>query len=146
MRISDWSSDVCSSDLPLEARDVGSLRIEAVAHPPRCQAVGEALTAAKGCGGIEMLAGKLSHFCANVIRHGDEPACRRRIGGSSKLRRIVKATPRPLLELPQRHDGLARADLTQLDLRRRKRQAERPDWRSAGGGKEVAEQWELRGG
>src|SRR3546814_16813086 len=80
-----------------EARDVGSLRIEAVAHPPRCQAVGEALTAAKGCGGIEMLAGKLSHFCANVIRHGDEPACRRRIGGRSKFRRMVEAPPRLLL-------------------------------------------------
>src|SRR3546814_16156060 len=77
---------------PLEARDVCSLRIEAVAHPPRCQAVGEALTAAKGCGGIEMLAGKLSHFCANVIRHGDEPACRRRIGGRRKLLGLGEAT------------------------------------------------------
>src|SRR3546814_5274254 len=93
---------------PLEARDVCSLRIEAVAHPPRCQAVGEALTAAKGCGGIEMLAGKLSHFCANVIRHGDEPACRRRIGGRSKLRRMVEAPSRLLLELLERHDGVAR--------------------------------------
>src|SRR3546814_2612261 len=114
MRISDWSSDVCSSDLPLEARDVGSLRIEAVAHPPRCQAVGEALTAAKGCGGIEMLAGKLSHFCANVIRHGDEPACRRRIGGRSKLRRMVEAPSRLLLELLARHDGVARDDRQQI--------------------------------
>src|SRR3546814_17091157 len=73
---------------PLEARDVGSLRIEAVAHPPRCQAVGEALTAAKGCGGIEMLAGKLSHFCANVIRPGDAPAFRPRIGGGAAEREV----------------------------------------------------------
>src|SRR3546814_9983750 len=72
-----------------------------------------------------MLAGKLSHFCANVIRHGDEPACRRRIGGRSKLRRMVEAPSRLLLELLERHDGVARDDRQQLVFGRRNRHVER---------------------
>src|SRR3546814_12359685 len=72
-----------------------------------------------------MLAGKLSHFCANVIRHGDEPACRRRIGGRSKLRRMVEAPSRLLLELLERPEGVARDDRQQLVFGRRNRHVER---------------------
>src|SRR3546814_4602520 len=50
---------------------------------------------------------------------------RRRIGGRSKLRRMVEAPSRLLLGLLERHDGVARDDRQQLVFGRRNRHVER---------------------
>src|SRR3546814_2574699 len=59
MRISDWSSDVCSSDLDVthlalvQTRDAGDRRFVKGLHGARDEAVGQARIVENACGGVK---------------------------------------------------------------------------------------------
>src|SRR3546814_4904425 len=89
LRISDWSSDVCSSDLPLPARDVavdpgspGLRRLDLLGADGEIQHVqGQGLVARAHAGG---------HHRAAVGGHGEHLLDRAAVAGRSEERRVGK--------------------------------------------------------
>src|SRR3546814_13676163 len=94
MRISDWSSDVCSSDLRLHRRAVTASQDDAAEEVPLVREihrrVAQGMAAALGVGGIHRRAASLEvgELAGSIVGAHQDPAAIAQIGRASCRERV----------------------------------------------------------
>src|SRR3546814_8706835 len=91
MRISDWSSDVCSSDLhvPGQNTDMIQRKSQGEYPGPAYRAIGGLHSGyAAGCGGITDRSTRIRAY-----GHGHKPGCNRYAGSTRRAARMVGSLP-----------------------------------------------------
>src|SRR3546814_8262007 len=119
MRISDWSSDVCSSDLAFQRRD------ELLVPPPLALAVEQACEEFRGIAqllgilanlvaGLVLDMGEIApvplHLASKPVERGDREVARRLIGGRHGVGRALPGAacgPFPQVEQQRTHERSA---------------------------------------